>query len=156
MNGIVCPKEVQIQTYADEEAGNIAFDEPNQMDYHPDHAYDQDTSDTIVVAPRESQCNRFVNNEVCIVPANVDSPAAEEDDNESVCSTYSQNSGRKGGRVSQTKKPRTSPRRVNQKHVKILKTGKITKQKKDEWRCSQHFKLTFKTQSEYRYLATHP
>jgi hypothetical protein len=153
MNGIVCPKEVQLQTYADEEAGDMAFDEPNQMDYQPDNTYDQDTSDTIVVVPRESS---FANNGGCVVSANVDPPAAEEDDNESVCSTYPDHSGRNAGRVRPIRKSDISPKGLGRRGPKPLKAGKITKQKKGEWRCSQHTKLSFKTQSEYRYLATHP
>ncbi|KAI9769659.1 MAG: hypothetical protein M1840_003896 [Geoglossum simile] len=146
MNGIVCLKEVQIQTYADEEAGDMAFDEPDQMGYQPDYAYDQDTSDTIVVAPRESSCSAFANNGGRVVSANADSPTAEEDDNDSVCSTHSNNSGR----ARQNKKPSVSPKRLGRNDPKFPKAGKITKQRKGEWRCSQHLKLTFKTQSEYR------
>ncbi|KAI9869002.1 MAG: hypothetical protein M1813_002825 [Trichoglossum hirsutum] len=150
VQGIVCPKEVQIHTYADEEEGDVAYDEPNQMDCGPEHSYGQEPSDTIVLEP---QRGRYMG-DGCDMSAKggVSSPFDEEDDDDDACSSYS--STRVGGNrqeTAQTKKlDRAKKNRNGRRDPKSPRIGKVTKQRKEEWRCPQHAKHTFKNHSDYR------
>ncbi|KAH0545043.1 hypothetical protein FGG08_000814 [Glutinoglossum americanum] len=145
LQGIVCPKEVQIQTYADEEEGDMAYDESN---FKAERSFNQEQSDTIVLAPMESQCSRYAD-DGCDISASANSPADEEDDDDDACSSYS---GRREMRARREIKTDSRPKRTRpiRKDSKILKPGRVTKHKKEEWRCQQHAKQTFKNQSDYR------
>ncbi|KAH0547947.1 hypothetical protein GP486_008312, partial [Trichoglossum hirsutum] len=90
--GIVCPKEVQINaSFMDEEEADVtAYDDPNQMDCGSEHhPYGQDPSDTIVL---ESQRGPYVG-DGCDTSANGVSLSDEEDGEDDACSSYSDTKG---------------------------------------------------------------